>query len=267
MKRHHLIFLSLLTILAFSCQENPQKTPSSQQLEPKINLAELKTDFRSWWSYHTNNISLASNFIGLDTQSDTIEKEQFLEQLATSNYVPLRLASPEGIETYKLYILDSSTDISIGKTIRNESLTSLKHHKMEGSPLSEFSFTDLDGQIYTNENTRGKTVILKTWFVNCVACIAEFPELNEWVETYKERKDIIFLSLATDAKPKLENFLQKRRFEYKVSPDQGDFINKLDLRIYPTHIMVDKNGIILKVVNKASEMISFFEKEERLAAQ
>lgn len=42
--------------------------------------------------------------------------------------------------------------------------------------------------------------------------------------------------------------------------DQEDFISKtLNLRIYPTHIIVDQSGIIRKVSNKASDMISFVE--------
>src|SRR5690606_15029725 len=94
---------------------------------------------------------------------------------------------------------------------------------------------------YTNENTKGKTLILKTWFINCKACVAEFPELNEFVEKHKHRNDIVFVSLALDTKSELEDFLQKKYFEYEVVPNQEEFIEKLNLQIYPTHIIVDKD--------------------------
>ena len=45
-------------------------------------------------------------------------------------------------------------------------------------------------------------------------------------------------------------------------PKQEKFIEKLNLKIYPTHIIIDKKGIIKKVFNEASEMIVFFEVEE-----
>ncbi len=268
MKKHQIITILLLSIFVFSCKEKSEKTQLSEQFEnfePEINLTELETDFMKWWTYHSNNISLSSNFTGLNEKSDTIEKKQFLEKLITSNYIPLKLKSNIGIGTYKLFKLDSSANKSIGSTIKNESLTNLKHYKMEGLSFPEFDFTDLNGNLYTNKNTKGKTIILKTWFINCKACVAEFPELNEFVEKYNEKNDIIFVSLALDSKSELESFLQKKDFEYQVVPNQRDFIEKkLNLQIYPTHIIVDRNGIILKVVNKASEMILFSENEKKL---
>jgi len=268
MKKHQIITILLLSIFVFSCKKESEKTQVSEQvenLEPKINLSELETDFMRWWTYHSSNISLSSNFTGLNEKSDTIQKKQFLEKLITSNYIPVKLKSNEQSETYKLFKLDSFANKSIGSTIKNESLTILKHYKMEGLPFPEFDLTDLNGILYTNESTKGKTLILKTWFINCKACVAEFPDLNELVNKYKLNNDIIFVSLALDSKTELESFLQKKGFEYKVVPNQRDFIDKkLNLQIYPTHIIVDRNGIILKVVNKASEMIEFFENEKKL---
>ncbi len=47
--------------VCFSCQENADNTRPSEpanRLEPYINLAELGTDYMTWWSYHVKNISL-----------------------------------------------------------------------------------------------------------------------------------------------------------------------------------------------------------------
>lgn len=266
MKRYLIITILLLSIFIFSCKMKSEKTQLSEKienLEPRVNIKELESDFMKWWTYHSYNISLSSNFTGLNEQSDTIEKKQFLEKLITGNYIPLKLN--DGFETYKLFKLDSNAAKDIGNTIKNESLTKLKHLKMEGLPLPEFDFTDINGNSYNNENTKGKTIILKTWFIHCTACVAEFPELNEFVEKYKQRNDMIFVSLALDSKAELENFLQKKDFEYQVVPNQREFImEKLNLQSYPTHLVVDKNGIIKKVANKASEMITFLENEKKL---
>lgn len=268
MKKLQLITILLLSIFVFSCNEKSKKTQFSEKvemLEPKVNIGELTSDYMKWWTYHSYNISLSSNFVGLNEQSDTIDKKQFLENLITGNYIPLKIKSDDKAKTYRLFKLDSNADKSIRSTIKDKSLTELKYFKMEGLPLPEFNFTDLNENIYTNESTKGKTIILKTWFINCEACVAEFPELNEFVEKYKQRNDVIFLSLARDTKDELKNFLQKKHFEYQVVPNQREFIEKkLNSQLYPTHIIVDKNGIVLKVVNKASEMISFFENEKKL---
>ncbi|QTD39213.1 TlpA family protein disulfide reductase [Polaribacter batillariae] len=268
MKKHQIITILLLFIFVFSCKEKSEKTKLSEQVEnldPKVNLTELETDFMKWWTYHSKNITLSSNFTGLNEKSDTIEKKQFLEKLITSNYIPIKLKSNERLETYKLFELDSFANKSIGSTIKNKSLLALKHFKMESTEFPKFNFTDLNDNDYNNKNTKGKIIVLKTWFINCVACVKEFPELNELVEKYKNRNDIIFLSLALDSKLELDEFLQKKFFEYKVVSNQREFIVKtLNLQIYPTHIIIDKNGIIQKVVNKASEMIPFFESKMKL---
>jgi thiol-disulfide isomerase/thioredoxin len=45
---------------------------------------------------------------------------------------------------------------------------------------------------------KGKIVVIKCWYIHCAACIKEFPEVNNLVRKYKDRKDIIFISLAED---------------------------------------------------------------------
>lgn len=263
----NLIAILTLSILLFSCKEKGKTEKNSvskevENFEPKVDLNEIESDFIKWWTYYSYNISLSSNFTGLDEESDTIEKKQFLEKLITASYIPVKMKSGNKVNTYKLVKLDSGANESIGSTIKNESLTNLKHLKMEGLSLPEFYLTDLNGNIYTNENTKRKILVLKTWFINCKACVAEFPELNDLVEKNKQRNDITFLSLALDSKAELENFLQLKDFEYQVVPNQKEFIDKkLNLQLYPTHIIVDKNGIIIKVVNKASAMIDFLENE------
>ncbi len=268
MKKHQVITILLLLIFVFSCKEKSDETQLSEKIEdfePKIDIKELESDFIKWWTYYSVNISLSSSFKGLNEKSEEIDKKEFLTELTSGNFIPLKLKSKDGNIPYKLYKLDSSSTKSISSTIKNESLTSLKHFIMESTEFPKFDFTDLNGNHYNNKNTKGKTIVLKTWFINCVACVKEFPELNELVEKYENRNDIIFLSLALDSKLELDEFLQKKFFEYKVVSNQREFIDKtLNLQIYPTHIIIDKNGTIKKVVNKASEMISFFESEMKL---
>jgi len=138
---------------------------------------------------------------------------------------------------------------------------------MEGTVFPKFDLKDLNGVEYTNEKTKGKTVVLKCWFIACAPCVAEFPQLNELVEKYKNRDDIVFVSLAFDSKEKLEPFLLKKPFRYAVVPDQKQFMfSDLDIKSYPTHIIIDKNGIIRKVVTSADEMIDALENDVLLNA-
>ena len=252
--------------------ENKEESEATSQPPPtehrevsgtKVNIEALETSFRRWWAYHSENISISSNFIGVDQNFKEIDSKSFVDKLASGEFIPIKLKTIDGTDWYQLHQLSKSADQDIGKTIKNEALDHLKKFSMESSMFPLFDFTDLNGERYTNKSTEGKILIVKTWFINCVACVAEFNELNEFVEKNKNRKDIIFISLATDPEEDLEKFLEKKPFSYKVVPNQKQFIkNKLKTKLYPTHIVVNKNGTIGLVANKASEMISYVERNQ-----
>lgn len=63
---------------------------------------------------------------------------------------------------------------------------------MKDKPLPNFNFTDLNGHIYNKESCKGKIVVLNFWFINGAPFAAEIPLLNQLVELYKNRNDIIF---------------------------------------------------------------------------
>lgn len=202
----------------------------------------------------------------MDNSSNRISKDLFLKNLTSGDFIPLKLISTDSIY-YKLFKLDQTSDRSITDVVKSVSAEAYKNFRMEGTIFPKFDLKDLNGVEYTNENTKGKTVVLKCWFIACAPCVAEFPQLNELVEKYKNRDDIVFVSLAFDSKEKLESFLLKKPFRYAVVPDQKQFLfYNLDIKSYPTHIIIDKNGIIRKVVQEADEMIAALENDVFLNA-
>lgn len=255
------LLILLLVIGLTSCKEN--KTPQKTNVEngtPKldVDVTILESDFIKWWTYHENNILLSSEFIAINDKSETISKDDFLTSLTTGDYIAVKLVAPDNVKQYQLYKLSSSADKQISKTIKLASEKIYSKYKMEGTPFPDFNFTDLNGKIYTNDNTKGKTLIFKCWFINCKPCIAEFPELNNFADEYSKREDVEFISLALDNKVALDKFLSKKVFKYNTVPNQEDFIeNKLSINTYPTHIVVNENGNIEKIVSKVTELISF----------
>ena len=250
MKKIIIITIAITIISIIACSK---KTDYGQ---PNVNFKNLEKDFISWWTYHNNNIILSSNFIGIDELSDRISKEGFLGKLTSGDYIPLKLNSKDSLTYYKLFKLSKSSNSEIGKQIKSSSTTDYIHFKAEGKIFPEFQFIDLNGIVYNNDNTKGKIVIIKCWFIGCHACVAEFPDLNKLVDNYRNRKDIVFISLALDSKEKLNQFLSYKKFSYPVVADQEKFIRKeLNVSMYPTHLIIDRNGVIQKVVNRADEMI------------
>ena len=70
------IMLSLM-LLACKEQENKGQASKSEEVgmpDTKLTTVEIQSDFRKWWTYHSTNIELSSNFIGLNEDLDTISK-------------------------------------------------------------------------------------------------------------------------------------------------------------------------------------------------
>lgn len=255
-------------VFIFSCKEkrNGQNTEDQLVLE-KINAEFniLESNFKDWWAYHENNISLTADFVALNEHSEEITKDQFLKALTTSEYIPMNLDLPDNLNTYKLFKLSESADKSIRSTIKSTTKVIYKRFKMEGTNFPKFSFNDLNGKEYNNDNTLGKRLIVKCWFINCKPCIAEFPELNQLVEDYEDREDFVFIALAIDHKEDLDIFLSKKVLKYETVPNQEEFMEKiLDVKQYPTHFVIDKSGTIEKVLSKSSELISYLKEGQVL---
>ncbi|MFV8361790.1 TlpA family protein disulfide reductase [Flavobacterium sp. ZT3P35] len=245
------IFYSLsFFILLISCS-----SPTSYG-EPEVNSLEIQKNFIDWWTYYNNNVMLSRNFIGLDASSKEITKGEFLKTLADGGFIPIRLASTDkNIFYYKLFKIEATSDTSIQATIAEEAFATMQNFKKEGKPFPVFSFKDLDGNLITNENLKGKIVVIKCWFIHCVACVAEFPEVNEMALQYKNRKDIVFISLAEDSPEELKAFLLKRPLLYSVVPNLKTFMNNtLQINSFPTHLIVNNNGIIEKVTSKYQDL-------------
>ncbi|TPV34676.1 TlpA family protein disulfide reductase [Paucihalobacter ruber] len=247
--RQYFISFSIIFCSILSCDELPVKDKLTQDFEI------LHVDFKKWHSYHYQNIILSTNFKAIDDSNDKISKEAFLKLLRSGEYITLKLEQYDSEITYKLFKLNEASDETIKKSIKIYSSIAYAHFKFEGKKFPDFHFTTLDGTNYTNENVKGHFLIVKCWFINCKPCIAEFPELNELVDVYKYEKDIIFVSLALDQNDALRTFLQNNTFNYETVGLQTSFIKEsLKVSSFPTHFIIDKNGIVVKVVNNVKEL-------------
>lgn len=164
-------------------------------------------DFKSWYACHYHNVILSQDFIGLNIDSAKIDKKTFLEKLITGKEVAFKIKQIQNKPVYKLYTLNINNE-NIKSTIEQLASTELKNYEMQEKQIPEFNFTDITGRNYSSISTKGKIIILKCWFINCVACVREFPECNALVNEYKNRNDMLFISLASDTKDELKEFLE-----------------------------------------------------------
>jgi thiol-disulfide isomerase/thioredoxin len=256
MKKTVVYFLLLVALATFSCK------PSVNYGEPVVPPAAILKDIMSFLIYRQQHLRLAEDFTAIDQSSSVIDHEMFFKQLASGNFLPLRLTSKDSSAYYQLYPFDAARYEDLQITLRQwgEHLYAL--HQMEGKELPAFAFTDLAGKTYTKENTKGKIVVVKGWFIGCVPCVKEMPALNKLVKEYSNREDVVFVSLAFDNERQLRSFLKQFPFAYAVVPNQQTYLlETLNVNEFPTHILLNKQGRIVKVVNDHQELAVALQKE------
>ncbi|MGO4877456.1 TlpA family protein disulfide reductase [Pedobacter psychrotolerans] len=233
--------------------------------EPEYALASITSDFAHYWNYHDRYVKLYRDFSAIDEDGKTIKKEAFLRKLTSGKFLPLLIHTENSGGSYKLVKIPAHIAKDGCAVIAANAKTELRYFKMEGKPIPAFNFKDINGVEYSSANTKGKIVLFKCWFIGCSTCVKEMPELNKMVEKYNNRKDILFVSLAIDDKKPLQEFLTKTKFEYATVPGQDKYMTeKLKVAAYPTHFLINKNGILVKTVNTETAISEVL---EQLAVQ
>lgn len=231
---------------------------------PEVDPVQIQKTYEQW-SVYNKKIMLSRDFVALDASSKEISKETFLDQLANGNFIPIQLKSEANIFVYKLFAIQPKTDSSIKATINQIGFDAYKNFKMEGIAFPKFSFKDLNGNLVTNESMKGKIIVIKCWYIHCTPCIREFPQVNKLVEEYKDRKDILFISLAEDSTGQLKTFLARKPLLYAVIPDMKEYMNEaLQLNSFPTHFILNKEGMIAKVLPNFESLEVALAKESKL---
>ena len=112
-----------------------------------------------------------------------------------------------------------------------------------GESITSFKAKDIHGNSYELSTLEGKVVVLNFWFVGCAPCRQEIPELNEIVEKYQNRTDVIFLAIALDGKEAIQKMIKKLPFSYNLIYDGKEIAaEQYGVRMFPTHVVLDKQG-------------------------
>lgn len=232
-------FLALVMLMSGCSSKKPVADP---------NL--ILKDAASFWAYKQEYIRLYEDFKALDIQLKTITKGAFLRTLSTGRYLPLRLQTQDTTALYQLYPLPDKVDKNLKALLHQWAHNEYAYYQAEGKPLPDYHFVDMDGKIYSKQTMQGKVLVLKCWFVHCVACVAEMPALNALKQRYRNRDDVVFVSLCLDSADEVATFLKKTKFDYATVADQTAYLEEqLKIGSYPMHLVVNKQGLVIKKVN------------------
>jgi thiol-disulfide isomerase/thioredoxin len=183
------------------------------------------------------------------------------------------LKRKRGEEAYYLYEL-SDEERARAEEKRNASLANRPKPTVsaaftEGDKYKGDKITDVVNNKFDLRKPDGKIYVFNYWFISCSPCKKEIPELNQLVEKYKGNDKVIFLGVALDDAYSLKQFLKTTPFRYNIVDNGRYLAQKYGVKLYPTHAIVGKDGLIKFSAQGASATIIYWlEKtiEEQLAS-
>ena len=131
---------------------------------------------------------------------------------------------------------------------REKRLVTLDPNLAATDPL-QFRLTGLDGKTLTLADLKGSVVILDFWATWCQPCRIQHPLYEKVKERFKDRRDVIFLSIDTDEDhSRVAPFLDEQKWSKTVYFEDG-LQRLLQVTSIPTTVLFDKQGHVASRMN------------------
>ena len=114
-----------------------------------------------------------------------------------------------------------------------------------GNFAPKFQLYDLEGEVHSSDEFKGKLILLNFWATWCPACNYEKPFLEKVYKKYKNDGLIVLTVSVDQSKTALIRYLDKNPIDVPVYHDRGDLQNKFLVRAFPTTYVINKQGIII----------------------
>lgn len=125
-----------------------------------------------------------------------------------------------------------------------------------GDKAPKINITDYLLNAPKDKKIESKFVILEFWATWCAPCLGSVPHLNDLVNKFKNRKDLIFLSLTYEKPEKTKRTLEKVLFKTIVVSDQKkETETNFNVDGIPHTVLIDNKGVI-KWIGKPYELNS-----------
>jgi thiol-disulfide isomerase/thioredoxin len=107
----------------------------------------------------------------------------------------------------------------------------------------DFTLRDLDGNVWSLHDHRGKFVLLDFWAIWCGPCRAELPHLEEIEREYRNRGLEVVTIDAADPPETAARYVHSNRFTFTTLLDPNLTASRLyEARYIPTLVLIDPEG-------------------------
>jgi cytochrome c biogenesis protein CcmG/thiol:disulfide interchange protein DsbE len=179
--------------------------------------------------------------------------------LKTYESVKENLSKNGNIE--EIIIKTETRNDSIIKSPKLTVLTTIDKSGNYSDPYSKFkknigkhfpieNFKSIDKKSFKTDELNGKPTFVNFWFTNCTPCVEEIPVLNKLKEEFGDK--INFVAITFDTKEKVEEFLKKRKINFRHIVNSKQQLKNMEIQAYPMNYILDKDGNIVNVYGEIS---------------
>lgn len=187
-----------------------------------------------------------------------LESLKFVEKHLDYEYSP-RLIFPlyvpyDSLEMYKNKLHKNVFKADIGRRYLEEVRREGNNFKTESGKAPNFKFKSHKGKRYKLSDFRGKFIVLDFWGSWCGPCLAGIPKMKEYYNLYSE--DIEIIGIACKDKDKnWRNAIQRQKLIWlnTLNSNKNDISELYGINSYPTKIIIDREGIIIKKFSGENE--------------
>jgi len=120
----------------------------------------------------------------------------------------------------------------------------------KGVAAPNFDLPDLDGNMVSLADYRGKVVLLNIWATWCLPCVEEMPSMEKLHrELQDEDFEILAVSIDESGADVVRPFMKKHNLSFSALTDTAGAMKSL-YRItgVPESFIIDKDGIVAEIV-------------------
>ena len=122
-------------------------------------------------------------------------------------------------------------------------------HSADQFPKADFNLQvkDLEGNIISMSDYRGKVIFLNFWATWCMPCVAELPSINKLYLKLK-KENIAFLLVSNESIEKVKSYHTKKDYQipFHIIDEEGNIPNIYFSPSVPTTFIINKKGRIIR---------------------
>jgi peroxiredoxin len=115
----------------------------------------------------------------------------------------------------------------------------------EGAAAPDFTAETASGEQVALSDYAGQPVILNFWATWCAPCRVEMPALQAASERYADQGVVLLAVNASESRDQVADYMDELGLTFPAVLDpQGEIIDLYEVRVFPTTIWIDAEGVV-----------------------